>query len=86
MESEYLIIDEAGLHARPASLLVKEASKFDNEIYIKYGTKKLDLKSILAVLSLGVPQNATIKIEVVGENADAILDNLEKVLKENKLI
>lgn len=86
MKRNYKIIDEAGLHARPASLLVKEAGKHANEIFIEYGEKRLTLKSILVVMSLGVPQGADITIDVEGDDADAVLDKLEAVLVDNKLV
>ena len=46
MTREYKIVDEAGLHARPASVLVQTAAKFPNESFIEFNGKKLTLKSI----------------------------------------
>jgi len=86
MRREYKIIDEAGLHARPASLLVQAATKFPNNIYIEYKDKKLTLKSIMAVMSLGVPQNSTIAIEVEGDNAKEVLQSLENILEDHRLV
>ncbi|MEC9484254.1 MAG: HPr family phosphocarrier protein [Candidatus Izemoplasma sp.] len=86
MRREYKIVDEAGLHARPASLLVKEAAKFENDILIAFKEKKLTLKSIMAVMSLGVPKNSVIAIEVEGEDAEEVFNALEKVLVEQALI
>ncbi len=86
MRREYKIVDEAGLHARPASLLVKEATKFDNDIMIEFKDKKLTLKSIMAVMSLGVPKQSVIAIEVEGEDAEEVFNALEKVLVEQALI
>ena len=62
MRREYTIIDEAGLHARPASLLVQAASKFSNDINLEFEGKNVNLKSVLLVMSLGVPQNSKIFI------------------------
>jgi phosphocarrier protein len=86
MKREYTIIDEAGLHARPASLLVQEATKFSNDIYIEYSGKKLTLKSIMAVMSLGVPQGASIGIDVEGDNSMQVFEALEGILKDHRLI
>lgn len=86
MRREYTIIDDAGLHARPASLLVKEATKFDNEIMIEFEDKKLTLKSIMAVMSLGVPKGSVIAIIVDGDDPDEVFNGLEKVLIEQNLI
>ncbi len=86
MKREYTIVDEAGLHARPASLLVQEATKFSQEIFIEFNGKKLTLKSIMAVMSLGVPQGAQIGIDVDGDNPIEVFEALEKVLKDHRLI
>jgi phosphocarrier protein HPr len=86
MRREYTIIDEAGLHARPASLLVQVATKFPNEINIEYKGRKMTLKSIMIVMSLGVSQNTTIAIEVDGDNAEEVFTALEEVLNSNNLI
>lgn len=86
MRKEYTIIDKAGLHARPASLLTQKASKYPNEITIEYKGRKMTLKSILVVMSLGVSQNTTIAIEVLGDNAEEILMELEQVLVSNELV
>ncbi len=86
MLKEFVITDEAGLHARPASLLVQKAASFPNPIWIEYEGKKLDLKSIMAVMSLGVRQGCKIKIHVEGENSKYVMEELEEVLKVNFLI
>ncbi len=86
MRREYKIVDEAGLHARPASLLVQEATKYPNDIFIEFKERKLTLKSIMAVMSLGVPQNSTIAIEVVGEDAVEVFTALENILEEHRLV
>ena len=86
MRREYKIIDEAGLHARPASLLVQAATKFENDIFIEYQDKRLTLKSIMAVMSLGVPQNQVIAIDVLGEDPVKIFDALERILENHRLI
>jgi phosphocarrier protein len=86
MRKEYTIVDEAGLHARPASLLVQEANKFPNDITIEYNGRNLTLKSIMAVMSLGVPQGATIALNVEGDNQATVFAALEKVLVTHQLI
>lgn len=86
MTKEYTIIDAAGLHARPASLLSQAASKFPHAIHIEYKDRKLTLKSILMVMSLGVPKGATIRIHVEGDSPETVYEKLEAVLHEHKLI
>ncbi len=86
MIKQYKIIDEAGLHARPASLLVQAASKFSNNITLEFEGKKVNLKSILLIMSLGVPQHSIVAINVDGDSEETVFEALEEVLKKHKLI
>lgn len=57
----YVITDPAGIHARPAGLLVKEAGKFTSKLTISKGAKKGDLKRIFGVMALGVKRVKRLK-------------------------
>ena len=76
----YAITDAAGIHARPAGLLVKEAKKFESKISVAKGARKADLKKLFAVMGLGVKQG-----EVITEGADeeAAAAAVEAFLKAN---
>jgi phosphocarrier protein HPr len=74
---------EAGLHARPAALFVQTAKRFKSKIKVTHGDRVADAKSILTVLTLGANQGAQVKIEAEGEDADAALAALEKLVKSN---
>jgi phosphocarrier protein len=82
---EMKVIDPAGLHARPASLLVREASKFKASVDLEAGDKKATLKSILGVMSLGVKSNTDIKIYIEGEDETAAEETISKFLIDNNL-
>ena len=86
MRREYTIIDEAGLHARPASLIVAEVSRHADEAYIIYNSKRLQMKSILLVMSLGIPFGEEFSVEIIGNNDEVIISNIETILNENKVI
>ncbi len=87
MNKKLKIIDPIGLHARPASLMVQKANTFpSNEIKIVFGSKEANLKSIMSVMALGVKNNDEIEIIVEGENVENVLNELETVMRENKLI
>ena len=51
------IEDEIGFHARTASLFAKKASKFKSEIFIEFNRKKVNAKSTLSIMTLGVKSN-----------------------------
>ncbi|MGG5253136.1 phosphocarrier protein HPr [Neobacillus sp. SM06] len=84
-EKQFKVIAETGIHARPATLLVQTASKFDSEINLEYKGKKVNLKSIMGVMSLGVGQGADIKISAEGSDAQDALNSLEETLKKEGL-
>lgn len=86
MRREYRIVDESGLHARPASLLSQEASKHANDIFLEYNEKRVTLKSVMLVMSLAVPTNEVITVDVDGDNPELVFTKLEEVMNDNKLI
>lgn len=59
---EVVVKSSTGLHARPATLLVKKASSFKSDITIEHNGKKANVKSLIGVLSLGVSKNSKITI------------------------
>ncbi|WP_413301629.1 phosphocarrier protein HPr [Bacillus sp. 1P10SD] len=84
-EKQFKVIAETGIHARPATLLVQTASRFDSEITLEYKGKKVNLKSIMGVMSLGVGQGADIAITAEGNDADEALNSLAETLKKEGL-
>ena len=82
-EFKYVIQDELGLHARPAGLLVKEAAKFKSKVTLSNGTKTVDAKRIMAVMSLGVKNGVEITMTFDGEDEDEAAAAIEKFLTEN---
>jgi phosphocarrier protein len=85
MEKKFTIIDEMGLHARPATVLVNTAGKFAADITLEYNGKSVNLKSIMGVMSLGVPHNAEITITAEGEDATDALAAIETTLADQNL-
>jgi phosphocarrier protein HPr len=84
-EKQFKIVAETGIHARPATLLVQTASRFDSEIQLEYKGKKVNLKSIMGVMSLGVGQGADVTISAEGNDANDALNSLEETLKKEGL-
>lgn len=64
------IVNEAGLHARPAAALVKTASKYSSDFYIHMYGYKINGKSILGVMTLAAEQGAELELEVDGEDEE----------------
>ncbi|WP_339022920.1 HPr family phosphocarrier protein [Spiroplasma endosymbiont of Crioceris asparagi] len=80
------IIDPVGLHARPASILTKEASKFSSEIKIKSGEKEGNLKSIMNIMALAIKTNTEVTIMATGSDEKEAIVSIEKAMKDNSLI
>ena len=85
-EKTYTITDEQGLQAQQVTLLVNTANKFASEISLEYKAKKVNLKSIMGVMSLGVSQGSEVKVSATGEDAEAVINALTETLEANKLI
>lgn len=72
-EFTYTIQDEAGIHARPAGLLVKKMQQYESEITLTRGEKTVNLKKLFALMGLAIKQNQTISIRAEGtDEAEAI--------------
>ncbi len=80
-EKQFKVTAETGIHARPATILVQAASKFDSEIHLEYKEKKVNLKSIMGVMSLGVGQGVHAKID---PRINDLINNM-KVLKRRTI-
>jgi phosphotransferase system HPr (HPr) family protein len=65
---EVILTNETGLHARPASLLVKEASKYVSEIKLIKADREYNAKSIMGILSMGA--NKGTKLTIAAEGRD----------------
>ncbi|MBI0576779.1 phosphocarrier protein HPr [Neobacillus cucumis] len=85
VEKQFKIIEASGIHARPATLLVQTASKFDSEINMEYKGKSVNLKSIMGVMSLGIGQGAEISISADGSDEEEALRSLEEILTKKGL-
>lgn len=74
------IVNEAGLHARPAAALVKTASKYNADFYIHMYGYKVNGKSILGVMTLAAEQGAELELEVDGEDEDEAFEAIKELI------
>lgn len=68
------VVNEAGLHARPAAELVKLASKFESDFYIHMYGYKVNGKSILGVMTLAAEEGAELELEVKGPDEEQAME------------
>lgn len=85
MEKEFIIANEHGVHARPATMLVGVANKFESDITLTYDGVTVDLKSIMGVLSLGVKRGSLVIIRTNGPDELLAMESITKMLKEFNL-
>ncbi|HZJ82571.1 MAG TPA: HPr family phosphocarrier protein [Clostridia bacterium] len=83
IESTIKILHESGLGARPAALFVQVASRFNSRIWVGIGSKKINAKSIMGILSLGIALNDEIIIMIKGDDEKDAMDALIKLVKGN---
>lgn len=85
-EISVLVVDPVGLHARPATVAVNAASKFKSEVKVSYNGKTVNMKSIMGVMSLGIPTQSEITISCDGEDEEEAIKQIEDILKAQKVI
>ncbi|WP_203362148.1 phosphocarrier protein HPr [Bacillus sp. REN10] len=85
VEKQFTVIAETGIHARPATLLVQTASRFSSDIELEFKEKKVNLKSIMGVMSLGIGQHSKIVISCQGSDEQVALDTIKEVLEKEGL-
>jgi phosphocarrier protein len=75
-EKTITVINRAGVHARPAALLVQAAKDFKCEIFLERGDDRINGKSIMGVITLGAAYGTEIKIIAEGEGEQAAVETL----------
>lgn len=79
---KYKITYENGLYARPATKLVSKANSFQSEMILEFNERKVNLKSIMGVMSLGVPANKNIKISFNGKDEEDAYKAISRVIND----
>lgn len=82
ISKEVMVSNPKGLHARPATLLVRKASSFKSDISIEYMGKKANIKSLIGILSLGVGSNNIVNVIVNGIDEKFALEQIVKQINE----
>ncbi|MCB5280233.1 MAG: HPr family phosphocarrier protein [Candidatus Cloacimonetes bacterium] len=80
MEKEIMIKSTTGLHAALAAKVVQTASKYTVEIELHYKDKIVDLKSILALMSLAIPHGENVRIVARGTHAAEAIKDVSSIL------
>ncbi|OGN62143.1 MAG: phosphocarrier protein HPr [Chlamydiae bacterium RIFCSPHIGHO2_12_FULL_49_11] len=81
-KGSFVVLNEKGLHTRPATELVKAISKYKSNITLSYGGLSVNAKSLLGILMLAACRGARVKVEVTGDDAEACYDEILKLSKK----
>ena len=66
----------SGLEARPVALLVQVASQYESKIYVEDGSRKVNAKSIMGMMSLGLSTGESIVVSAEGSDEQAAIENI----------
>ena len=83
INADFKIMHEAGLNARPAALFVQVSSKFNSRIWVKVGSKKVNAKSIMGIMSLGVAPDDEIEVLAEGSDEQDAINALTELIDSN---
>ena len=72
-----------GLEARPVAIFVQVASKFESSIYVEVGTKRVNAKSIMGMMTLGLDLGEEVVVTATGADEEAAIAEIEKYLSSN---
>ncbi len=78
---DVVIHNQVGLHARPATFFIQKANEYKSSIWVEKDDRKVNAKSLLGVLSLGIVGGATIKIIADGVDAEQALEGLVSLVE-----
>jgi phosphocarrier protein HPr len=80
MTKEFLVSNKLGIHARPAAMFVKIASRFNCNIFVEKDGEKVNGKSIMGLMMLAAGPGSKLTVEADGQDASQALAELETLL------
>lgn len=80
LSRDVTIMNEVGLHARPATFFIQKANTYKASIWIEKEDRRVNAKSLLGVLSMGIVKGTVVTLIADGEDAEVALEGLEKLI------
>jgi phosphocarrier protein HPr len=81
LEKELTIVNRLGLHARPAAMFVRIASRYRSDIWVSKEGEEVNGKSIMGLMMLAAGQGSKLRIRCEGPDADKAMEELEELIK-----
>ncbi len=79
--NEVMVQNQVGLHARPATFFIQKANEFRSTIWVEKDERRVNAKSLLGVLSLGIVGGTSIRIIADGPDENLAVDSLVKLVQ-----
>ena len=80
---EVIVRCESGLHNRQATYFVQKANEFESSIWLESDNRKINAKSLLGVMSMGIVTGATVILSASGNDAEEAVNALELLLQRD---
>ena len=80
ISKEIVVRCESGLHNKQATYFVQKANEFECSVWIESGSRKMNAKSLLGIMSLGIVSGSTVNLVASGSDAEAAIEALEALL------
>ncbi len=80
---EVVVQNQVGLHARPATFFIQKANEFKSSIWVEKDERKVNAKSLLGVLSLGITKGTAITIMADGADEEGAVNTLVDLIASN---
>jgi phosphocarrier protein HPr len=80
ISKEVIINNQVGLHARPATFFIQKANEFKSSIWIEKDDRRVNAKSLLGVLSLGIVKGTSVNIVADGVDEDEAIKTLAELI------
>ena len=80
ISKDVTVKNQVGLHARPATFFIQKANEFKASIWVEKEERKVNAKSLLGVLSLGITKGTTINLIADGSDEEAAIDGLIELI------
>ncbi len=78
---DVVVQNQVGLHARPATFFIQKANEFKSSVWVEKEERRVNAKSLLGVLSLGIVGNTTIRITADGVDEEKAVEALVKLVE-----
>ena len=85
ISKEVVINNQVGLHARPATFFIQKANEFKSSIWVEVEDSRVNAKSLLGVLSMGIIQGTVIRLMADGPDEKEAIDGLCEVLADERV-